>query len=67
MKINLIEYFLETVSRFPDKNAILDGERKVSFAELDTLARRTAGFIIEGCQCKNHPIGVFLPKCVEAL
>ena len=47
MKINLIEYFVETVRRFPERNAIIDGERKVNFAELDVLARRTAGVIVE--------------------
>lgn len=67
MKINLIEYFVETVARFPQRNAIIDGERKVSFAELDVLARRTAGEIIKGIQCKNRPVAVFMPKCVEAL
>lgn len=67
MKINLIEYFVETVRRFPDRNAIIDGERKVSFAELDVLARRTAGLIVENVQIKNFPIAVFIPKCVEAL
>lgn len=67
MKINLIEYFVETARRFSERNAIIDGERKVSFDELDVLARRTAGVIIEGIQCKNRPVAVFLPKCVEAL
>lgn len=67
MKINLIEYFVETVKQFPERNAIIDGERKVSFAELDVLARRTAGVIVESFQTKNCPIAVFLPKSVEAL
>ena len=67
MKINLIEYFVETVARFPQSNAIIDGERKVSFAELDILARRTAGVIIESVKCKNRPVAVFMPKCVDAL
>ena len=67
MKINLIEYFAETVTRFPERNAIIDGERTVSFKELDLLARQLAGAIIEGVKCKNRPIAVFMPKCVEAL
>lgn len=67
MKINLIEYLVETVRRFPERNAIIDGERKVSFAELDVLARRTAGVIVESIQAKNRPVAVFMPKCVEAL
>ena len=67
MKINLIEYFVETVRRFPERNAIIDGERKVNFAELDLLARRTAGAIVESIQTKNRPVAVFMPKSVEAL
>ena len=67
MKINLIEYFVETVTKFPERNAIVDGERKVSFAELDVLARRLAGEIIKGVKCKNRPVAVFMPKSVEAL
>ncbi len=67
MKINLIEYFVETVKRFPERTAIIDGERKVSFAELDMMARRMAGVIIDGIRCKNRPVAMFLPKCVDAL
>lgn len=67
MKINLIEYFVETVRRFPERNAIIDGERKVNFEELDVLARRTAGMIVESIQTQNRPVAVFMPKCVEAL
>lgn len=67
MKINLIEYFVETVRRFPERNAIIDGECNVSFAELDVLSRRTAGEIVERVQTKNRPIAVFLPKCIDAL
>jgi len=67
MKINLIEYFVETVAKFPERNAIVNGERKVTFAELDVLARRLAGVIIEGIHSKNRPVAVFMPKSVEAL
>lgn len=66
MKINLIEYFVETVSRFGERTAIIDGEHKVSFHELDIQARRLADVIVKKCQCKNKPIAMFLPKCVEA-
>ena len=67
MKINLIEYFVETVECFPERNAIIDGARKVSFAELDLLARRTAGVISRIIKCQNRPVAVFIPKCVETL
>ena len=67
MKINLIEYFVETVSKFPERNAIIDGERTISFSELDVLARRLAGIVIETSECKNQPVAVFMPKSVEVL
>ncbi len=67
MKINLIEFFVETVERFPNRIAIIDSDRMVSFAELDLLARKTAKEIIRRVHCKNCPVAVFLPKSVEAL
>lgn len=66
MKINLIEYFVETVGRFGEKTAVIDGERRVSFNEVDHRSRQLAQVIIETCQCKNRPVAMFMPKCVEA-
>lgn len=67
MKINLIEYFIETIGKFPDRIAIIDGERGLSFAELDNKARQLAKAIIDTCDCKNRPIAMFMPKSIEAL
>ena len=67
MKINLIEYFVETVNRFPERIAVVNGERKVNFAELDRLSRQLAMNIVSTCGCKNRPVALFLPKCVEAV
>ena len=47
MKINLIEYFIETVNKFPKKTAVIDGDRQVTLAELDQKSRRLAKVIIE--------------------
>ena len=66
MKINLIEYFFETVGSFPHRTAIIDGERRLSFGELDVRVRRAAKAIVDACLCKNRPVAVFLPKSIEA-
>ena len=66
MKINLIEYFVETVRQFPERTAIIDGERCVTFNELDNRSRQLAQTIIDTCQCKNRPVAMFMPKCAEA-
>ena len=67
MKINLIEYFIETTSRFSDKTAVIDGERRMTFGGLDLKARQLAKVIVDGCGCKNRPVAMFLPKCIEAV
>lgn len=67
MKINLIEYFVETVTKFADRNAVIDGERTINFAQLDLKARQLAKVIVNDCGCKNRPIAMFLPKCIEAV
>ena len=66
MKINLIEYFIETANRFHNSIAVVDGERRVTFGELDLGARQLAKAIVDTCQCKNRPVAMFMPKCVEA-
>lgn len=66
MKINLIEYFIETVGCFGERTAVIDGERHVTFYEVDNRARQLAQAIIDTCQCKNQPVAMFMPKCVEA-
>jgi len=67
MKINLIEYFIETVKNFPDRTAVIDGERRFSFGELDAKTRQLAKVIVDPCQCQNRPIAMFMPKSAEAL
>lgn len=67
MKINLIEFFVETVGKFSNRTAIIDGERRLSFNELDHKARVLSKVIWDTCGCKNRPVAVFMPKCVEAL
>ena len=67
MKINLIEYFIEAVGKFPNRIAIVDGERSLSFAELDNKARYLAKAIVDTCDCKNRPVAMFMPKSIEAL
>ena len=67
MKINLIEYFIETVNRFPERIAIIDGERRLTFSELDRKARLLSKMIVDICDCKNCPIAMFMPKSIEAL
>ena len=67
MKINLIEFFVDTVSRYPGKNAVVDGENSITFEQLDKKARWLSKRIIDECACVNCPVAMFLPKCVDAV
>lgn len=67
MKINLIEYFAETASKFSARTAVVDGDRSISFGELDEKVRLLASVIIEKTDSKNKPVAMFLPKCIEAV
>ena len=67
MKINLIEYFLETLGKFPNRTAIIDGERQLTFSEVDVKARQLAKVIVDTTNCKCRPVAMFLPKSVESL
>ena len=47
MKINLIEYFEESVQRCPQKTAVIDRDRTITFSELRGKALVLASAI--GC------------------
>ena len=66
MNINLVEFFVDTTKRIPDRVAFIDGDRQMTFAELDKKSRLLAKLIVDDCHCKNRPIAVFLPKCIES-
>ncbi len=47
MRINLIEYFIETVRKYPKRAAVIEGNRKVSFKQLKELSVALACEIIK--------------------
>lgn len=67
MKINLIELFEESVNRHPQKVAVIDKDREITFAELKTKALLLAQNIIDVYPDKNKPIAVFLDKSIESV
>lgn len=67
MKINLIELFEESVSRAPQKIAVIDKDREISFSDLRRQAMALANIIINGNALRNKPIAVFLDKSIESV
>ncbi len=67
MKINLIDFFEETVAKHPAKTAVVDQDRALTFEELKEKAKFLAGILAEKSGQVNRPIAVFLPKSVNAV
>ena len=67
MKINLTEYLRETVSKHPNKTAVIEGDKSLDFTTLDLNAKNLAGIIAEKCNCLNLPIGIYLTKSIDAV
>jgi len=67
MKINLLDYFEDTVRLFPEKLAISDSASLLTFKELRQRAKILALHISEREHSFNESIAVFLPKTNDAI
>ena len=68
MQINVLEYFTQgALKQCPDKVAIVDHDRRYTFAELDGFARNCAALILKRRVTLNQPVAVFLPKSAGAI
>lgn len=65
---NILEYFERTLAEAPEKTAVIDGEREITFAELSGNALALAAQL----RRKSHgqirqPVAVYLPKSIETI
>jgi len=67
MRIHLIQLFEETVSKYPQKTAVIDKDRTINFADLRRQAMLTGAKIAQLGIPQNRPIGVFLDKSIESV
>ena len=67
MKINLIEYFEESVKRNPSKIAVVDKDRQITFSELRKKALSLAQRLLKTNDKQNNPVAVFLDKSIESV
>jgi amino acid adenylation domain-containing protein len=67
MKINLIELFEETVKCYPQKIAVIDKDREITFSALHQQSLRLASRLISMGIAQNKPVGVFLDKSIESV
>lgn len=68
MRTNVLSYFLEgALQSCPDKVAVIDGEKAVSFEQLQARAWQIAAAITDSVAEVNQPIAVYLPKSSDTI
>ncbi|GHT53282.1 amino acid adenylation protein [Bacteroidia bacterium] len=66
MQINVTEYLDKTAQLFPDKTAVDDIHKTLTFSQLRNQAQALAGLIIEQ-DLQNSPVAVYLHKGCDAV
>jgi amino acid adenylation domain-containing protein len=64
---NILEYFNKTVQHLPEKIAVVDGDKNISFKELEEKTLELANNIVTKIDSQNRPIAVFLPKSINSV
>lgn len=68
MKTNMIQYFRETVHKYPDRTAVVDGDDRINYREFDESCRRFAtGLIARDSDMLNRPVAIYLPKSINCI
>ena len=68
MQSNVLAYFEQGSARAsPDKVAIVDGETRVTFSELQSRAKRFAAILVARADILNQPVAVYLPKSADTV
>ena len=68
MQLNVLAYFERGAARIcPDKVAVVDGTRQLTFTELRSNARHFAVQLIARADVTGRPIAVYLPKSADVV
>ncbi|MFT7723395.1 MAG: amino acid adenylation domain-containing protein [Roseateles sp.] len=67
MQINVAEYLFESARRWPNRLALEDERRAISFAQLVVAADRLARLLADRGVSPGDPIAVLVPKSAEAV
>jgi amino acid adenylation domain-containing protein len=54
-------------ARHPDRVAVVDGARQLTYAELDAAANRVAGLLLDRGVRRGDRVGLYLAKSIEAV
>ena len=64
----LVDSFLrDSAARFPEKVALICGERRLTYAQIDNMANRVANSLLSCGEKRGDRVAVFLDNSVEAV
>ena len=63
----LADLFEATARQLPEQIALRQGERQLSYAQLDAAADRAASRLIEAGVCPGQIVGLWMPRGIELL
>jgi D-alanine--poly(phosphoribitol) ligase subunit 1 len=68
MQHNVLSYFeMGAVRTHPEKVAVIDGENRVTFAELQAQSKNLATRLVSRADVIREPIAVYLPKSIGVI
>lgn len=68
MRQSIIREFDSLYCNYPDKVAVIDGKEKITFGQLAAKANDLGNILLDRLEdTYSKPIGVFLPKCINAV
>lgn len=67
MKHTVLEYIMETTRFYGDKTAVIDGERQMTFNELNAAGKKMGYHLQQTYQVSGQPIAVMMPKSIDSL
>lgn len=67
MQKNILEYLFETVENKGSKVAVVEGDKSITFEDLNQKSKQLAHGIISKKDILNLPVAVFLPKGINSV
>ncbi|BAX82626.1 amino acid adenylation domain-containing protein [Labilibaculum antarcticum] len=67
MRIHVMEYLENSFSKYKEKVAVVDGDRRINFGDLRSSSLTILQYLVNSQLATNSPIAVYLPKSVESI
>jgi olefin beta-lactone synthetase len=65
IQFNIIDLFFQSAQKYPDKVAIIDGDKQITFSELEQSVKSTSAYFIKKGIVKNDRVMLFAPMSID--